>query len=293
MKNIGGTVTALITPFNQEGEIDYVAFENIVKWQIQNGVKYLVVNGTTGESPNIDDNELVNLVVLAKKSANNQAKIIVGVGTNSTKNTIKKIELVDKNGADAVLAVCPYYNKPIQEGLYQHFSSIAKSTYLPIILYNIPGRSVVNMDVNTVEKLVKENENIVAIKECASNICKYMELSSIKEDFRVLTGDDTDILAAYSMGACGVISVLSNVLPDITVSITNLCEVGDFKKSLLLFKKVYNLINMLFVETSPAPVKFALSKLGLCQNKLRLPMVPLSRDKEELIIEELKKFYEL
>ncbi|WP_164503813.1 4-hydroxy-tetrahydrodipicolinate synthase [Rickettsiales endosymbiont of Stachyamoeba lipophora] len=287
-----GPITALITPFNEDYSIDFESLEKIVGWQVDNKISGLVVNGTTGESPNITDDELIELIKATKAKAGT-CPLIIGAGSNSTKKAILKAQLAQKYGANAVLVVCPYYNKPTQQGLYEHFAAIAKNINIPIIIYNIPGRTNVNLEIEIIERLYKDFGNIIGIKESTNEILRFHTLSQIGKDFRIFCGDDALSLPSYLLGACGTISVLSNILPDLVVEMNNLYFDNKVEQAKTIYDHLFKFTNLLFSETNPIPTKFALSKIGLCKNILRAPLTQLSTESQPKILNELKKFYEL
>lgn len=291
MTMFSGAITALITPFDDNDNLDVLAVKQIVKWQVDNGISGIVISGTTGESPSLVEDEFIELIRNTKKITKDKIPLIVGAGSNNTEKAIYQVRLAEENGADAVMVVVPYYNKPTQEGMFWHFKKISEATDLPIILYNIPGRVVVNMEIETVSRLA-ELSNIVGIKESTSNINRFNELAAIAKNFDVLSGDDTLTLPARVLGAKGVISVISNILPDVVQKLNKLCDQGKYKEALEIHNKIYKLTNLMFCETNPIPVKYAMSLLGLCKNNLRLPMTPLSQKYELLIQEELRNFYD-
>jgi len=270
-----GAFTALVTPF-RNGEVDVEALEGMVEFQIQNGIHGLVPCGTTGETPAMSEEEDRLVIGTVVRVANGRVPVIAGTGSNSTDMAIKYTKMAEEVGADGSLQVSPYYNKPTQEGLYRHFATIAESTDLPIILYNIPGRTSVTIDAQTTARLA-EIPNIVGTKEATLSMNMAMDVMSLcGEDFDVLSGDDPVTLPLMSLGGRGVISVASNVAPAAVSDMVNALLAGDWERGRELHYELLPLFRALFVETNPIPVKTAASILGLCSDDMRLPMIPLS-----------------
>jgi len=270
-----GAFTALVTPF-RNGEVDVEALEGMVEFQIQNGIHGLVPCGTTGETPAMSEEEDRLVIGTVVRVANGRVPVIAGTGSNSTDMAIKYTKMAEEVGADGSLQVSPYYNKPTQEGLYRHFATIAESTDLPIILYNIPGRTSVTIDAQTTARLA-EIPNIVGTKEATLSMNMAMDVMSLcGEDFDVLSGDDPVTLPLMSLGGRGVISVASNVAPAAVSDMVNALLAGDWERGRELHYELLPLFRALFVETNPIPVKTAASILGLCSDEMRLPMIPLS-----------------
>lgn len=288
-----GTFTAIITPFDKQGDsIDFEALKRLVEFQLDNGVEGLVPCGTTGESPTLSHSEhkqVIEKVIEWGKLRRNDAVIIAGTGSNSTKEAIALTQAAATAGADYSLQVNPYYNKPTQEGLFRHFSTIADASKIPLILYNIPGRTGVCLSVNTISRLAR-HPNIVAIKEATGDL-NFMGqvITEVDDDFVVLSGDDNLLLPLLSIGGRGVISVVANIAPQLTSDITRHWFAGEHDKALLKFKTIFSLCQSMFIETNPIPVKYAASTMGLCENSLRLPLVPLSAANEALVKEALQK----
>jgi 4-hydroxy-tetrahydrodipicolinate synthase len=269
-----GAFTALVTPF-RNGQVDVEALEGMVEFQIQNGIHGLVPCGTTGETPAMGEEEDRLVIGTVVRVANGRVPVIAGTGSNSTDMAIKYTKMAEEVGADGSLQVSPYYNKPTQEGLYRHFAAVAESTELPIILYNIPGRTSVTIDAKTTVRLA-EIPNIVGTKEATLSMNMAMDVISLcGEDFDVLSGDDPVTLPLMSLGGRGVISVASNVAPAAVSDMVNALLVGDWERGRELHYDLLPLFRALFVETNPIPVKTAASILGLCSDEMRLPMVPL------------------
>ncbi len=277
-----GSITALITPF-KDGAIDETAFQSLVEWQIEQGSHGLVPCGTTGESPTLTHDEHNRVVDLCIDAAAGRVPVIAGTGSNSTSEAIALTQHAKKSGADAALVVTPYYNKPTQDGLYAHFAAIHDAVKLPIIIYNIPGRSAVNMTTDTMAKL-GELPMVVGVKDASGDIARVSAMRLLLgSDFCQLSGDDAAALAVMAHGGHGCISVTANVAPRMCAQFQDLCQAGDFASALALHDRLMVLHTSMFLETSPAPVKYAASLLGICTGDLRLPMVPVSKDSKERI----------
>jgi 4-hydroxy-tetrahydrodipicolinate synthase len=271
-----GTYTAIVTPF-KNGVVDAIALEQLVKIQIRSGVDGIAPVGTTGESPTVDCEEHIRIIELAVKFAGRKIKVIAGTGANSTSEAIHLTREAEKVGADGSLQVAPYYNKPTQEGLFQHFRAIARATKLPIVLYSIPGRCGIEISVETVRRLARECKNIVAIKEAGGNCDRVSQLrAALEPKFTILSGDDSLTLPFMAVGAQGVISVASNVVPREVAQMVDAFTRGQIRKASQLHAKLYPLFKDLFIETNPIPVKAALAMMGLIAEEYRLPLVPMS-----------------
>jgi 4-hydroxy-tetrahydrodipicolinate synthase len=279
-----GSFTALVTPF-KNGSLDEKAYRGLVEWQIQEGTNGLVPVGTTGESPTLSHEEHRQAVEWCIDQANGRVPVIAGAGSNSTKEAVELSRHAEEAGADAVLIVTPYYNKPTQEGLYQHFKAINDAIGIPIIMYNIPGRSIVDINVETMTRLY-ELKNIAGVKDATANMTRVsQQRAAMGEDFNQLSGEDITALGFNAHGGHGCISVTSNVAPRLCSEFQAACRKGDYAAALKLQDKLTPLHINLFVETSPAPVKYALSLLGKCADIVRLPMVPLS-EKSKTVVRE-------
>jgi 4-hydroxy-tetrahydrodipicolinate synthase len=271
-----GTYTAIVTPF-KNGQLDETAFARLVKLQIKGGVDGIVPVGTTGESPTVDCDEHVRIIELAVKFAAGKIKILAGTGANSTSEAIVLTKAAEGVGADGSLQVAPYYNKPTQEGLFQHFKAIADNTKLPIVLYSIPGRCGIEIAMPTVKRLAAECKNIIGIKEAGGNADRVSQLrAALGNKFEIMSGDDSLTLPFMAVGAQGVISVASNIAPREVATMVRAFATGDTKKALAIHQKLYPLFKDLFVETNPVPVKAALAMLGLIDEEYRLPLVQMS-----------------
>ena len=283
-----GTYTAIVTPF-RNGALDEAALERLIKMQIKGGVDGIVPVGTTGESPTLDYEEHVRVIELAVQFANGKLKVLAGTGGNSTSEAIYLTKAAEDAGADGSLQVAPYYNKPTQEGLFQHFSSIAVATQLPIVLYSVPGRCGIEIGVDTVKRLAAANKNIVGIKEAGGNADRVSQLrAALGQKFKILCGDDSLTLPFMSVGADGVISVASNVIPREVSRMVNAFASGRISEAQKLHAKFYPLFKDLFIETNPVPVKAALALMGLMKEEYRLPLVPMSAKNKDVLRDTLK-----
>src|SRR5438874_1792609 len=279
-----GSFTALVTPF-KNGSLDEAAFRSLVNWQITEGTHGLVPVGTTGESPTLSHDEHKRVVEWCIDEAKGRAPVIAGAGSNSTMEAIELAEHAEKAGADAVLVVTPYYNKPTQEGMYQHFKAINDAIGIPIIIYNIPARSVIDMSVETMKRLF-ELKNIAGVKDATANMVRVsQQREEIGPDFNQLSGEDATALGFMAHGGHGCISVTSNVAPRLCAEFQSACLKGDYAAALRLQDKLMPLHTALFIETNPAPVKYALSVLDRCAETVRLPLVTLA-DKTKIAVRE-------
>ena len=270
-----GMGVALITPFKEDGSVDYDALLRLVDYQLENGTDFLCVLGTTAETPTLTKEEKVKVKRTIIDRVNGRLPILLGVGSNSTQAVVDSVKNDDMTGVDALLVVVPYYNKPSQEGIYQHYKAVAEATDLPIVLYNVPGRTGVNMTSETTLRLANDFENIVAIKEASGNIAQMDEIIKNKpEGFDVISGDDGITFPLITLGAVGVISVLGNAFPREFSRMTQLALEGDYVNALPIHHQFAEMCNLLFVDGNPAGVKAMLSIMGMVENKLRLPLVP-------------------
>ena len=270
-----GLGVALITPFTKTGEVDYTALRRLLDYQISNGVDFLCILATTGETPclTVEEKQKIKDIVVEKVAG--RIPILMGCGGNNTSAVVHALKTEDFSGVDGVLSVCPYYNKPSQEGLYQHFKTIAEATPLPVVLYNVPGRVGVNMTAHTTLRLARDCENIVAIKEASGNFTQIDDIIKNKpENFDVISGDDGITFPLITLGAVGVISVIGNALPKEFSRMVRLALNGDFSPALHIHHKFTELFKLLFVDGNPAGVKAMLNAMGLIENELRLPLVP-------------------
>lgn len=276
-KRFTGAGVAIITPFTQTGEVDYPALDALVQMHLDCGTDFLCVHGTTGETPTLTIEEKRETRKRIIKQVNGRIPIMLGVGGNNTMAVVNELKTEDLTGIDAILSIVPYYNKPTQEGMYRHFKAIAEATELPIYLYNVPGRTGVNMLPETTVRLARECKNIVGLKAASGNLQQISRLIDIKPaDFDVLSGDDALTVDIMKMGGVGVISVFSNAFPSQLVELVRAMEKGDVEKARLLNDKYTEIFRLLFVDGNPAGAKIALNIMGKCENALRLPLVPVS-----------------
>jgi 4-hydroxy-tetrahydrodipicolinate synthase len=270
-----GSFTALVTPF-KNGSVDENAFRGLVDWQIAEGTSGLVPVGTTGESPTLSHDEHKRVVEWCVDQAKGRAPVVAGAGSNSTREAIELAQHAEEAGANAVLVVTPYYNKPTQEGLYQHFKAINDAIGIPIIIYNIPARSVIDMTVDTMKRLF-DLKNIAGVKDATANVVRVsQQRAAMGPEFNQLSGEDATALGFMAHGGHGCISVTSNVAPRLCAEFQDACLKGDYRAALTLQDKLMPLHTTLFIETNPAPAKYALSVLGKCADTVRLPMVPIA-----------------
>ena len=275
---LSGSITALVTPFKKDGTFDEANFTKHIDWQLQNGTNGFVPVGTTGESPTLSHDEHKNVIETCVTAVNKKVPVIAGTGSNNTDEAIDFIEHATSVGADAALVVTPYYNKPTQEGMYQHFKKLNDISGIPIIIYNIPGRCVVDMSVETMARLSRLDK-IIGVKDATADISRTsLQRHVIGENFIQLSGEDMTALALMAHGGGGCISVTSNVAPRLCADLQDACLSFDFKKALAIQDKLIPLHKALFLETSPAPVKYALSLLDYCEDAVRLPLVSVTSE---------------
>ncbi len=272
-----GTYTALITPF-RDGTIDVPAFQSLIERQIAGGVDGIIPCGTTGESPTLDPAEHLEVIRLAVECAAGRCQVVAGSGANATAEAIKLTEVAEQLGATGSLQVCPYYNKPSQEGLYQHFKAIAESTRLPIMLYSVPGRAMIEISPETTARLAADFPNITGIKEAGGSVDRVNQLiHALPEGFAILCGDDPLTLPFIACGATGLVSVASNLIPDIMARLVRACLNGSFDEALVIQKQYYPLMRCLMsLDVNPVPVKTAIALQGHCTSEFRLPLTPMS-----------------
>lgn len=269
-----GCYTALVTPFTTDNTLDSAAFSAFIEWQITNGVHGIVPCGTTGESPTLTHEEHKKLVEIAVKTAGGRISVMAGTGSNSTAEAIDFTKHAEKAGANSVLVVAPYYNKPTQEGIFQHYKAIANATALPIVVYNIPGRSVIDIKDATLARLAEACPNIAAVKDATGDLARVSTLRHLLGDrLALFSGEDMTAIGFNAMGGQGVISVSSNIIPQVVAEVQNLTHAGKFTEARALHEKYIPLHSVMFCETNPAPVKYAASLLGKCRANLRLPLV--------------------
>ena len=284
-----GLGIALITPFKEDESVDFERLGRLVDYQLQNNADYLVVLGTTGETPTLTEEEKTEIVDFVVSKVKGRVPIVLGVGGNTTAAIVKRLKSEPFVGIDAILSVVPYYNKPSQEGIYQHYSAIARASKLPVILYNVPGRTGVNMSVETTIRLAREFDNIIAIKEACGNMDQINDIIKRKpKNFMVISGDDGIAYPLITMGAQGVISVIGNAFPKEFGRMIRLCLQGEYESAREIHQKFTDLFDLLFVDGNPAGVKCMLSLMGYIDNRLRLPLVPTRMDTYEKIRDVLK-----
>jgi 4-hydroxy-tetrahydrodipicolinate synthase len=284
---ITGSLVAIVTPMLADGRLDLARFRSLIDWHIAEGTSAIVVVGTTGESPTVDFDEHKELIRVAVEHSNGRLPIIAGTGGNSTAEAIELSASAAKNGATASLSVVPYYNRPTQEGMYQHFRKIAETVDLPMILYNVPGRTVADLQNDTVLRL-SQVPGIIGIKDATSNMERGTDLiKRAPRNFAIYSGDDAAALPLMALGGHGVISVTANVAPRLMAEMCSAALVGDIRKARELNLRLIGLHQKLFIETSPAPVKWAMVQMGLIEPGLRLPMVPLTERSHEAVREAL------
>ena len=272
---IKGCGTALVTPFRRDGSLDVPALRRLVQFQLREGIDFLVPCGTTGEAPTLEHDEYLDVIRVVVEEARGKVPVVAGAGGNNTRKVVDLLREIRPIGVQAILSVAPYYNKPPQEGVYQHFKTIAESTDLPVILYNVPGRTSSNIEPATVARLSKI-PNIVGVKEASGSIVQQMEvLTAVERGFRVLSGDDAFTFPLMALGGVGVISVVSNEAPGAMTRLARLLLEGGYDDARKLNAKLLPLMQVNFIETNPIPVKAALSMMGMIEEVYRLPLVPM------------------
>lgn len=290
MNKFHGTGVAMVTPFNADGSIDFEGLARLINFQIAGGVEYLVSLGTTGEATTLNKEEKKSVWKFTKDTVAGRVPLVAGIGGNNTAEVINDINSFDITGYDAILSVSPYYNRPTQEGIYQHYKAIAEVSPLPIMLYNVPSRTGGNMSAETTLRLAHNFENIIAVKEAAGNFEQFNKILRDKpEDFLFISGDDGVSLPLISMGAVGIISVVGNAIPEIFSKMIRLCLEGNFIDARKIHYQVLELTNSLFIEGNPCGIKEALKHLGICNNTLRLPLVNVSEEVSLKLKTELQK----
>ena len=289
--DLGEIITAMITPMNSKKEIDYNSLEKLLVHLVDNGSDALLIAGTTGESPTLTHEEEVELFSFVKAKVGSKCKLIMGAGSNCTITAVKATQNAKAAGADAILSVVPYYNKPSQKGLLAHFSTIAESTDLPIILYNIPGRTGISMKPETIAELANKYNNIVAVKQSLADMDIITETRRLcPDDFLIYSGDDSLTLPMMSVGAYGVISVASHVIGKEMKSMINLYKSGRFEEATALHLKLYPLFKKIFMAPNPVPIKQCLAKMGIIENYVRLPLVPLDEKEQSELYSVLEQY---
>jgi 4-hydroxy-tetrahydrodipicolinate synthase len=278
MKKFRGTGVAIVTPFNNDSSIDFTALGRVINHVINGGVNYIVALGTTGESVTLSKEEKRAVISYVVETVDKRIPVVVGIGGNNTQEIINYVKHADLEGVDGILSVTPYYNKPGQSGLFEHFKAFATSCPLPLILYNVPGRTSCNLTSDTCLELAHECENIVGIKEASGDLCQIMKIIKGKpEDFSVISGDDFMILPVIAAGGVGVISVLANAYPTQTSELVNQCLKNNFKSAREIQFQMMEMIDLLFADGNPSGVKAMLNLMNICKNNLRLPLVPVSK----------------
>jgi len=286
-----GTFTAIITPFS-DGKIDEEAFRKHIELQVEGGVEGIVPVGTTGESPTVDEDEHLEIIRIAVEAAAGRIKVVAGTGANSTSEAIHLTEAAEKLGVDGSLQVTPYYNKPPQEGIFQHYKAISECTQLPILLYSVPGRSVVSIAPETAARLAADCDNVIAIKEAGGDPDRVDLLkAALPDDFQILSGDDPLTIEFMRRGAVGLVSVATNIIPAPMSELVRHMLAGETEKAQSIHDQYEPLFNTLMgIETNPIPVKAASAMMGLCKPEIRLPLVPLMGEKYETLEKTLKQF---
>ena len=288
--NLKGMGVALITPFHEDETIDFQALARLIEYQIQNGIDFLVVLGTTAETPTLTEEEKAQVRAFVIEKVAGRVPIVLGMGGNNTRAIVEALKTGNFDGVNAILSVVPYYNKPSQEGIYQHYKAIATATKLPVILYNVPGRTGVNMTAETTLRLARDFDNIVAIKEASGNITQMDDIIKNKPaDFMVFSGDDGITFPLITLGAVGVISVIGNAFPREFSRMVRLALNGDYASALTIHHRFTELFSLLFVDGNPAGVKCLLHAMGYIENQLRLPLVPTRITTYEKIRDVLQK----
>jgi 4-hydroxy-tetrahydrodipicolinate synthase len=284
MKQFIGTGVALVTPFDEHNNVDVDALIKLVNYQIENGVDYLVVQGTTGEPATLTSEERAKVREIIGAANDGRIPLVLGIGGNNTQGILDEIEATDLSDFDAILSVAPYYNKPTQEGFYQHFKAIAEKCPKPIILYNVPGRTAKNMEPDTVLRLASDFNNIIAVKEAGNNMHQYLTLIKNKpEDFLIISGDDDLVLGVVLAGGAGVISVIGQAFPKEFSTMIDLGLESKAEEAYDIHFGLMDCINYIFEENNPAGVKAALKKIGICNDNVRLPLVPATSELQEKI----------
>ncbi len=282
--DLSGTGVAIITPFRKDGSIDFHALDKLIEYQVENGIGYFVVMGTTGESVTLTDDEKEAVLSYIKERVAKRLPIVVGIGGNNTQSVINNIKNTNFEDVSALLSVAPYYNKPSQNGIFLHYKTIASVSPVPVIIYNVPGRTSVNIDADTTLKLANEVKNIIATKEASGDLAQIMEIIKNRPDgFKVISGDDALTLTMIMLGGDGVISVIANACPQEFSSMVKYALNGDCAKAREIHYQLLDLINALFEEGSPAGVKALLSMKGYIENSLRLPLTPISNELNQKI----------
>ena len=290
LTTIKGTITALVTPFNQDDSIDFPSLDKLIDFQIENKIDGILVCGTTGESPTLSTKEKTDIISHSVEYAAGRVPIIAGTGSNDTIESVKMTQIAKDRGADAALIVTPYYNKPTQDGLFEHFRFVADSVDLPQIIYNVPGRTGTNILPETQLKIAEECENIIATKEASGDIAQMAEIiHHMPDGFVLMSGDDLLTVPIISIGGNGVISVVSNIMPAKFKKLTDLALDGKYNQARKIHYEMLDIMNMNFIESNPIPVKGALAAMGMIKEEYRMPMFPLKIKNKEIVRAALKK----
>ena len=283
-----GSIVALVTPFNQDGSIDFNKIEELVEWHIESGTNGILPCGTTGESPTLTHDEHDKVVETVVKAVNKRIPVLAGAGSNSTAETVRLVKKAEEVGADGALVITPYYNKPNQAGLKAHFKKAASETSLPIVIYNVPSRTGINIEPETVAELA-EIKNITTIKEASGSINQASAILNLCK-IDLLSGEDAINFPLMAIGGCGIISVVANVVPAKTVALTKAVSKGDLPVAEQLHRELYLMCKNMFVDTNPIPVKTALAMMGKIEENFRLPLVPISDENRKVVAETIKPF---
>ncbi|QMV70768.1 4-hydroxy-tetrahydrodipicolinate synthase [Sphingobacterium paramultivorum] len=290
MNELHGAGVALVTPFNSDESVDFEALGQLIDLQINEGMDYLVSLGTTGEVATLTNDERKRIWDFTVKRVNGRLPLVAGIGGNNTAEIVEQIKSFDPTGFCAILSVSPYYNKPTQEGIYQHYKAVSNASPLPVILYNVPGRTGSNITAQTTLRLANDFSNIVAIKEASGNFAQFSEILRDKPTgFLLISGDDPVTLPMMSLGAAGIISVIGNALPKKVATLAKLCAEGNYAEARSIHNELLDITDLCFIEGNPAGVKYILQELGIGKDQLRLPLVPVSEKIQAAIKEELKK----
>ncbi|MCL2328975.1 MAG: 4-hydroxy-tetrahydrodipicolinate synthase [Bacteroidetes bacterium] len=290
LQKFSGTGVALITPFTNENTVDFTALKNLIEYVIKGGVDFIVVFGTTGEPVTLTENEKSEVLEFVYQHVNERKPIVVGCGGNCTAEVVKAISAIDSTKFDAVLSVSPYYNKPGQRGIFEHYKQVAAASKLPVIAYNVPSRTGCNVEVETAIKIANEIPNIIGLKEASPSVEQFTYIKrGVPADFLLISGDDSIVVPHMSLGACGAISVTANAQPRLYSDMIRLCLEQKYAEALEIHLKLIEFTDSLFTEGSPAGVKAALKHLGLVQNNVRLPLVPVTPQHEQYIQSLLKQ----
>lgn len=290
-KKFRGTGVAIVTPFHKDETIDFTSLKKLIDFQIENKVDYIVALGTTGESATLNKDEKKALIEFVIETVDKRTPIVVGIGGNNTREVLKTIDSTEFENIDAILSVCPYYNKPTQEGIYQHYKAVATNSPAPVIMYNVPGRTGVNMSAETTLRLAKDFKNLFAVKEASGNLSQIMHIIKNKpENFMVISGDDGITLPMIAVGADGVISVTANAFPFDFSEMVRLALKSNISKAKEIHYKLLDIYDALFMEGSPGGIKAALDVMGLCKNHFKLPVVPVSKKTYDHIKQLIKQY---